>query len=886
MDENNKHTYPHSLSVDQTWEQYSTSMDGLTSDEVKKKQGEFGPNKLEGKKQKSLFRLFLDQLNNPIIYLLVGAVIVSFIFNDIPEAIAIIIVIILNTVIGFWMEYQARQSVNALKKLDQLETHVKRNGKSQKVNAEELVPGDVIILESGDLIPADARIFQASELKADESPLTGESVPVDKKVDEVNKDTPLAEHTNMLFKGTTVTSGKAQAVVTAIGQKTEIGKVSEMVNEAEDKEIPLNRKLAKLSHNLIWVILVLAAVFFLFGWMAGKEIYLLLQTSIAWTVAAIPEGLPIVASIALARGMLRLAKRNVIVKKLEAVETLGETTVIFTDKTGTLTENKLSVDSLEYFGNTLKVQHQEEKGYTFNSSNYEEDESFQHFYKISVFCNDAEWLNEEELKGDPLDIALLQFSKSILPETYKELTGKKRIHEDPFDSDAKFMGTVHELEDQLYVAGKGAPEPILNRSTSYLENGEAKNLTEEIKNEWMQKSQDLSKKGLRLIAYAYRTDAPGQKKQLQEKEDFVENMIFLGFVGFIDPARKEIQPVIEKCHTAGIQVVMVTGDHPGIAQNIADAVNMTNNIDEKVIEGKNLEEKKNEIVDSQLFARVDPKQKLEIVEHYKQQGAITAMTGDGVNDAPALKKADIGIAMGDKGTQAAQEVADMVLKDDSFASIVEAIEQGRIIFGNIRKFIVYQLSYHLAEIIIIAGISFTLFYLPLLPLQLLFLNLLSDVFPALALGLGKGDETIMQQKPKDPEEPIINRQNWIATFVYGAIMAVVIIGTYLLVMYRLDESKETANTITFFSLAVVQLLHVFNMKDHKENILSNQVTRNKYIWIALAICTVFLIIGYAVPILNEILKFEQLKLVHWGVVASSSIGTLFIIQIVKKIFKL
>jgi Ca2+-transporting ATPase len=885
MARNNDHSHPHCLSVDQIWEQYSASKEGLSTKEAKKRQEEFGLNKLQEKKQKSLLRLLLDQLNNPIIYLLVGAVIVSFVFNDIPEAIAIMIVIILNTIIGFWMEYQARQSVNALKKLDRLETHVKRDGKSTKINAEELVPGDVVLLESGDLVPADARIYQASELKVDESPLTGESVPVDKQTDELDEETPLAERTNMLFKGTAITSGKAEAVVTAIGQKTEIGKVSEMVDEAEDQEIPLNRKLVKLSYNLIWVILVLAVAFFAFGWIAGKEIYLLLQTSIAWTVAAIPEGLPIVASIALARGMLRLAKRHVIVKKLEAVETLGETTVIFTDKTGTLTENKLSVDSLEYFGNTLKVQHQKEKEYELDSSNYEDDESFQHFYKISVFCNDAEWLNEDELKGDPLDIALLQFSKSILPDKYEELVDKKRIHEDPFDSDAKFMGTIHELDDRLYVAGKGAPEPILNRCKSYFENREVKELTDDVKNEWMQRSQELSKKGLRLIAYAYRIEDSNQKEQLKKKEDFVDEMTFLGFVGFIDPARKEIQPVVEKCHAAGIQVVMVTGDHPGIAQNIANAVHMTDTKDEKVIEGKNLEQKENEIVDSQLFARVDPKQKLDIVDYYKKQGAITAMTGDGVNDAPALKKADIGIAMGDKGTQAAQEVADIVLKDDSFASIVEAIEQGRIIFGNIRKFIIYQLSYHLAEIIIIAGISFTLFYLPLLPLQLLFLNLLSDVFPALALGLGKGDETVMQQKPKDPAEPIINRKNWISTFIYGTMMAVIIVGAYLLAIYGLGESKETANTITFFSLAAAQLLHVFNMKDDKEKLFSNQVTRNKYIWFALAICSVFLVIGYTVPILNEVLKFEQLKLIHWGVVAGSSIATLISIQIVKKIFK-
>ncbi len=361
MSEKSKQSKAHALTAEQTLKTWSVSKDGMSQNEVRKRQQEFGPNKLKEQKQKSLFRLAIDQLNNPIIYLLAGAVIVSLIFNDIPEAIAILIVILLNTVIGFWMEYQARKSVNALKKLDQLETHVKRDGKNQKINAEELVPGDILVLESGDLVPADARILQASELAADESPLTGESVPIEKATDQLNEETPLAERNNMLFKGTAITSGKGEAVVTAIGHQTEIGKVSDMVDQTESEEIPLNRKLAKLSHRLIWFILGLAVLFFLFGWWSGKEIYLLLQTSIAWTVAAIPEGLPIVASIALARGMLRLAKRNVIVKKLEAVETLGETTVIFTDKTGTLTKNELTVSFVEYPGKTIKIDRKSDK---------------------------------------------------------------------------------------------------------------------------------------------------------------------------------------------------------------------------------------------------------------------------------------------------------------------------------------------------------------------------------------------------------------------------------------------------------------------------------------------------------------------------------------------
>ena len=884
MNEKSKQWQAHAWTTEKTLEALSASGDGLQQQEVRKRQQEFGPNKLEEQKQKSLLQLAIDQLNNPIIYLLAGAVIVSLIFDDVPEAIAIFIVILLNTVIGFWMEYQAQKSVTALKKLDQLETHVRRNQKNEKINAQELVPGDILLLESGDLVPADARILQASELAANESSLTGESVPAEKKTDPLDEQTPLAERRNMLFKGTTITSGKCEAVVTAIGVQTEIGKISKMVEQTGKEEIPLNRKLAKLSHRLIWFILGLAVLFFIFGWWSGKEIYLLLQTSIAWTVAAIPEGLPIVASIALARGMLRLAKRNVIVKKLEAVETLGETTIIFTDKTGTLTKNELTVSLVEYPEKSIEVRETEK--YQLSDKQASEEENFQQLIKISVLCNDAEWLNEKEFKGDALDAALLQFAQSLWPDRYNNLAEAERIHEDPFDSESKFMGTVHQDTNTLYVAAKGAAEPILNRSSNYLDHGETKQLTEEVKSAWLEKNHKLSEKGLRIIAYAYRHDDLNRKEQLKAEEDFIENMTFAGFIGFIDPARKEIQPAIEKCHQAGIKVVMVTGDHPGIAQTIAEEINLTKHDNPKVMEGKNLEEKEGEIPNTQLFARVDPGQKLDIVEHYKKRGEITAMTGDGTNDAPALKAADIGIAMGDKGTQAAQDVADMVLKDDSFSAIVDAIEQGRVIFGNIRKFVMYQLSYHLAEILIIAGISFTLFYLPLLPLQLLFLNLLSDVFPALALGIGKGDESIMRQKPKNPGEPIVNRRNWIATSVYGIIMALVISGAYVVAFYLLNESKETANTITFFSLAVSQLLHVFNMRDPDEKVFSNQVVNNKYIWMALGICAMMLSIAYLTPVLHEVLSFEHLTLLHWGLVAISSLLVMLLIQVVKKIFRL
>jgi Ca2+-transporting ATPase len=878
----------HAVNTDEIFSKLESAEDGLTEKQVSERLEKYGSNSIREKKQKSLFRLFLDQVNNPVIYLLLGAVIISFIFGDIPEAIAIIVVIILNTAIGFWMEYQARTSVDALKKLNRLKTKVVRGNKTTETDATEIVPGDIIKLEAGDVVPADARIISFSELNVDESPLTGESLPVEKNSDTIDKETELAERNNMLYKGTAITRGKVTAVITATGAATEIGKISAMTQEESKDDIPINKKLGKLSHNLIWATVGLASVFFVVGWLAGKEVYLMLQTSIAWTVAAIPEGLPIVASIALARGMLRLARKNVIVKRLAAVETLGETTVIFTDKTGTLTENRLTLETIEFPGQKTEAKKLLEKGDKNKKSDEfsGENESLQHILNVALFCNDASEKEKGKVTGDPLDVSLFEYFKKYAPSQSEKLLETERINEDPFDSDDKFMGTIHLKDDQLYISGKGAVEAILSRCDTYFEDGEKKGINDDFKKNWLKRNEELSGKGLKVIAFAYKTAKQNERDSLENEEDFVHKMIFLGIVSFIDPAKENVNHAIEKCKNAGIKIIMVTGDHPGTAKNIAEKVEISDADEIKVLKGAEIKDSNKDIYSANLFARVDPKQKYDIVERFKKEGEITAMTGDGVNDAPALKKADIGIAMGKRGTQIAQDVADMILKDDSFSSIVDAIEQGRIIFGNIRKFIMYQLSYHLAEILIIAGISFSLFYLPLLPLQLLFLNLLSDVFPALALGLGKGDETIMQQKPKNPDEPIINKRNWITMGIYGVIIAVFTTSAYLLILYQFNESKEIANTVAFFSLALSQLIHVFNMREPAEKLFNNQILKNKYIWMALGFCIAVLISSYFIPVFKNVLSFESLKTVYWFLIFGTSAITLIVIQTVKSIFRL
>jgi Ca2+-transporting ATPase len=874
---------------------------GLSQQEAQQRLEDHGPNQLKEQEAKSLLQIFIDQIANPIVYLLTAAAILAFTFGDIPEGIAIIVVLVLNAIIGFWMEFQARQSMNALQEMDKVMTNVIRDGDVHEVDAETLVPGDIIQLEAGDLVPADGRIVETAELSIDEAALTGESVPVTKEATSIEKDTPLGDRTNMVFKGTAVTNGKGKVVIVSTGMETEIGSISEMVSDADEDKIPLNRKLEQLTKNLIWATLGLAAAFFCIGWLAGEDIYQLVQTSIAWTIAAIPEGLPIVASIALARGMLRLADHDVIVKRLAAVETLGETTVIFTDKTGTLTENQLTLKKVAFPGLKGNIEWNSDRddvkvvAEDGNSSLKYDDKRMRKFFEIAILCNDAA-LEEEKNgqehngSGDPLDLSLLQFGNAFNSRHFQQLRNAKRLDEEPFDSDDMVMGTVYEIDGQPMLLCKGAPEAILNRCSSSFTANNTEKFTSDDKEQWMKRNEELSNDGLRVIAFAFAEfdKVPDGDKDVEG--DLMHELTFLNLAGFIDPPRESVMDAVDTCLRAGIKVEMVTGDHPGTARNIARQVNIVDRENDNALHGSDLSEDveehdQEEVVNTRIFARVDPSQKLDLINYYRNNGDIVAMTGDGINDAPALKKADIGIAMGEKGTQVAQEVSDMVLKNDAFSAIIEAIREGRIIFGNIRKFIMYQLSYHLSEILVIAAISFSVFHLPLLPLQLLFLNLLSDVFPALALGIGKGSNNIMQQKPKDPDEPIISNKNWRMIGLYGTIMTIFVVGAYFFASIYWGLSPEICNNVAFFSLAFAQLWHVFNMREADEPIFSNQVTQNKYVWWAISFCAIVIIGAYLFPQVSSILSFQELQPKVWLLIGITSLLPLFTIQAIKELFQ-
>lgn len=878
--------HPHAKSIEAVVKDLNTDTEqGLSASEAKERLKQYGANQLEEQQQKSLFWLFVEQFNTPVAYLLFVAAGLSFAFGDLAEGIAIVVVLLINAVIGFSMEYQARKSMQALQDMDKVHAHVLRDGQKQQIDAEDVVPGDIMILEPGDMVSADIRLFQISEAQINESALTGESVPVDKNTEPLDEETPTADRRNTAFKGTAMTRGKARGIVIATGMETELGNISAMVSSAEEDKTPINKKLNALTKKLIYLVLGMAALLGLSSTVTDKDTYTIIQTSIAWAIAAIPEGLPIVASIALARGMLRLAKKEVVVKRLEAVETLGETNVILTDKTGTLTENRLTVAQLSWPENELNL----------NQSDVSEEQRdnpfFQHLWKIGVQCNNAEYdpgEGEEEASGDPLEIAILRWSHELDGEQTQSWLSAERAAEDPFDSESAMMGVITKEEDGYYLSAKGAASSILKQCTHQLTESGEEEMQSEGRQHWQQRNDELSNDGLRCLAFAYRKtdDLP----QGTDEEAFLHDLVFVGLVGFIDPPQDDVKSAIDASKEAGIRVVMVTGDHPGTAENVGKQVHITHDGETNVVKGKDLpeevsEEQAQELVKTDIFSRVDPAQKYRIIESFQKAGFIVGMTGDGVNDAPALKKADIGIAMGKRGTEVAKEVASMTLKNDDFSSILQAIREGRIIFGNIRKFIVYQLSYHLSEVLVIAAVSFLFFELVLLPLQLLFLNILTDVFPALALGVGEGRRGIMKQPPKDPEEPILNRSSWRKIVVYGTVMSAFVFAAFYFVQSQWDASFALANNVAFFTLAFAQLLHVLDMRDNDESVFNNQVTRNKYVWMAVAFCMVVVLLAYFVPTLSSLLSLPRMPLAYWAVVGISTVGAILSIQLIKAVFK-
>ncbi len=863
---------------------------GLKSGEVRKRRNTFGANALREVKPKNTWAILLNQFKNLIVFFLVAAALLSLVFGDYVEAAAIAVVILINALIGFLTELKGARSIEALRKLGTVSSRVRRSGIVKEIPAKALVPGDIVILEGGDIVTADLRLINASKLQADESVLTGESLPVSKAVDPIGESATLADRTNMLFKGTALTRGSGEAVVVNTGMHTELGKISSLVEETEEESTPLEKRLNQLGHWLIWVCLGLALLVAVTGILSGKDFILMIETAIALAVASIPEGLPIVATIALARGVWRMARRNALIKELAAVETLGATSVICTDKTGTLTENRLTATTLLLAGRDIEI----------NARAEEDSEVFLHdgraylpsdhprltkALQVGVLCNNASMdLGEKKSPGktigDPLEIALLAIAARCGLTRQGLEQSMPEMREDAFDSESKMMATFHKAAtDDYIVAVKGAPEDVLHDSSAILTEEGEEMLSERAKDFWREKNDALAAAGLRVLGLATKTVADLNALPY-------ENLVFIGLIGLTDPPREDVKQSVQLCRSAGIRIIMATGDQPVTARAIGSAVGLVDDANAPVIHGRDLkspenlsESEKHTLLQTNLFARVSPKQKLDLISIHRENGAIVAMTGDGVNDAPALKKADIGIAMGKRGTQVAREAADMILKDDSFSSIIHAVEQGRIIFKNIRNFVIYLLSCNISEIMTVTLASLVNAPLPILPLQILFLNIVTDVFPALALAAGESSAAIMTQPPRNRNEPIMSTRHWFGVAGYGFAITVSVLGALALALLWLDMNEKQAVTISFLTLAFAQLWHVFNMRDRTTGLLNNAIVKNPFIWGAIMLCSGLLVAIIHVPVLARVLKVVDPGLHGWALILGMSLLPLIVGQL-------
>ncbi len=876
----------YSLTIESLEKTLSTSQtEGISDAEASKRTEQFGLNSYKSQKQKSIWRMALEQFTSPIVYLLFAAALASLFFKNNIEAITIFIVILINAVIGFFMELQARSSMKALREMDISYSKVIREGKTIEIPSENLVPGDLLLLEAGDMVSGDGRIVLSNGLQADESSLTGESFPIVKTEETLTGKIESAHAQNMVYKGTAVLNGNAKVIVTGIAEETALGKISELVGSSVSKKTPLDLKIGRLTTKLIWITLIMTALFAVSGFIEGRPWLQILKTSIALAVAAFPEGLPIVVTVALAYGMLLMAKKNAIVKKLSSVETLGSVNVIVTDKTGTLTENKIYVDVLSFPEEEIKVSIKKEK-LDYNGAKLEKSaQNLELLVKIGSLCNNAPLdpsAKDKKAFGDPVEIALLLLADATGAPAKKTVTDFTRISEIPFSSKSKMMGTLHKKGNDFYVSAKGAVENLLVNCTTIQLGDSVSDLTEAQKKKTLESAEKLSASGLRVLAFAYResTEKPA--------DEYLQKLTYVGLVGFLDPPRSDIKDAITECRSAGIKIVMITGDHPMTALNIAKQVGITEEEDDQVITGIDLPEKESmnadwskRILSTMVFARTTPKQKLEIVDVYQKAGFIVAMTGDGVNDAPAIKKADVGIAMGLRGTQVAKETASIVLKDDSFTSISQAVEHGREIFQNIQRFVIYLVSCNLSEIFIITLLGFVAPAAMLFPLQILFLNMVTDVFPALALGLGKGDETVMQKPPRDPKLDIVTTRNWFVIVAYAMMMtAAVMLAIYLCRVY-VSTDAMVINNVAFITLAFSQLIHVFNMSSIHSGMLKNEVTKNKFVWFALLLCIFIVAVMYVFPASRMALNFIFIPFNAWLIAGLASMLPLFCVQLYK-----
>jgi len=892
----------HTMAIDVAAQKLQTDgTRGLTNDEAALRLKRFGANRLEQAQGRSLFAILVNQFKSLLVLLLFAAAGIAFATGERLESAAILVVVVLNATIGFFTEWKAEQTLTALQKQTVRVARVVREGAERELPAEELVPGDLIVLEAGARVPADGRIVESVRLQLEEAALTGESNAVTKVTDPiVDAEAAIADRINLAFMGTTITNGRGLLLVTNTGITTEMGKIGVLIDNAKSNDSPLEKKLSRLGRLLLVVVLALCVVIVFAGWLRGHSFLYMLEVGISLAIAAVPEGLPAVATMTLALGMQRMARMGALIRRLPAVETLGSTTVICTDKTGTLTRNEMTVSAFVLDSRRIDVTG---AGYS-PVGEFQEggkpvdaraDAHLNLALRVGVLCNDAKVTHADGkdcVLGDPTEAALIVAAeKAGLKEDALEAEFP-RISEQPFDSATKRMVTVHRTQEgRLLMFVKGSPASVLAASASQVHANGVTPLNSDDRARWEKMNQDLAGAALRVLALAYRDLAEGQS---ETDADATSELVFVGLVGMTDPLRDEAKAAIATCREAGIRSVMITGDQQITAAQIARQLGIDRDLNGQPLQAVHARELTNldsagwqEIVKrAAVFARVSPKHKLQIVEALQAQGQIVAMTGDGVNDAPALKKADIGVAMGIKGTEVAKETADMVIVDDNFATIVGAVEQGRIIYANILRFIRYLFSCNLAEILTVFMALMIGWPLPLGALQILWLNMITDIFPALALALEPSVPGMMSQPPHDPKAPLLPARLLVMIGWQGLLLAAVTLLAFFLGMRMhgaQGEGLKHAITVAFMTLALAQVVHVFSSRSQTRSAFDARLFKNGWLWGAVALCVLLQFAAVYVPFLRTILHTVALGAKDWGVVAGCALLPLGVVEVVKLI---
>ena len=873
--------------AEETLQQFGVSPDtGLSSAEVSKRLEEHGHNQLESKKQKSLFTLFLDQFKSSMVIILLVAAVVSGVIGimegeGLVEVYVILAILIINAVIGVVQEQKAQSSLDALNKMSSPHTKVLRNGEVSEIVSTEIVPGDIVILDTGDIVPADVRFLEAVNLKIQESALTGESVPVEKNAETIAAtEMPLGDRNNLGFSTSVVTYGRGKGVVVGTGMNTEVGKIAHMLQDAAETETPMSKRLQQLGKILGYVALGICGLIFGVGVLYGNNWLEMFMMAVSLAVAAIPEGLQIVSTIVLAIGVQRLVKLNAIVRTLPSVETLGSTTVICSDKTGTLTQNKMTVVEGWTGGNRIDFRNPpvaEELSHDQETLLYS-----------SLLCTDAHLKmlpdGKHETAGDPTETAIVDIGLSLKVNKNELEKQFPRLQEVPFDSERKRMATINKLEDgQLRVNVKGGLDEVLSVVTHILMHDKVRLITEEdvvtIKNE----NDRMAKSALRVLSVAYKdiAELPAEVNA----ENIENNLVFIGLLGMIDPARPEVVEAVKKCKTAGIRPVMITGDHKVTAVAIADEIGIFNP-GNKAITGAELaempeEELKRDVYNYSVYARVAPEHKVRIVKAWQSHGDIVAMTGDGVNDAPALKQADIGVAMGIVGTEVTKEASDVILTDDNFATIVSAVEEGRRIYDNILKVIQFLLSANVGEVLLIFIASLFNLGNPLSPILILWINLVTDSLPALALSMDPAEKDIMSRPPRDPRKGFFSKGMVWRISYQGAVIGFISLAAYLLGYH--DGGQPLGQTMAFAVLGFSQLLHVRNLHSNKLSSFRTGLLANKSLVGAIAASSLLLLAVLLIPSVMNIFGLIVMDGIHWLYVAGLSLVPILVVELVKLI---